>query len=245
MKHIDLQSFDAVAFDVEGTLADTIPTHHQARLNAFAQHGYGHITREQHELGPTYGSTTSDIVGGILHTAGAIEKTGPFKDHPTVQEVVATRTKIFGDLAAAGFQEMPGAIEFVHRIAKYFPGKMALVTSSPERFIMPFVEHENLMQYFPHNLIISGDTVHEEGLENKPAPDPFRLAMQRLGARKLLVFEDTVSGAASAKQAGATVIALGFDKHNAKLFASSTLPYPPDAVVANYAEAAQLLGMSA
>lgn len=245
MKHFDLTDFDAVAFDVEGTLADTIPTHHEARLQAFATHGYGHITRAQQELGPTYGSTPHDIIGGILHAAGEIEKSDPFKNHPTVQAIVATRVKVFGDLAAAGFKEMPGASQFVHDIAKHFQGKMALVTSSPEQFVRPFIEQEGLAQYFPHEYIISADTIQAEGLENKPAPDPFKLAMQRLDAKKLLVFEDTVSGAASAKQAGATVIALGFDKHNAKLFAAGKLPYPPDVVVANYDEAKKVLGMQA
>jgi len=65
--------------DVEGTLADTLPVHQAARLEAFAQHGYGHITPEQHALGPTYGSSTADITGGVLHAAGEIKKDGPFK----------------------------------------------------------------------------------------------------------------------------------------------------------------------
>lgn len=52
MTEFKLTDFDAVAFDLEGTLADTMPTHHSTRLVAFEQHGFGHVTHEQHELGP-------------------------------------------------------------------------------------------------------------------------------------------------------------------------------------------------
>lgn len=243
MKRLNWKDFDAVAFDAEGTLADTIPTHHAARLTAFDQHGYGHVTREQHELGPTYGSSTADIIGGILHATGNIQKNGAFKHHPEVQKVIATKMKLFEEMAAAGFDEMPGAIDFVRSIEAKFGEHLALVTSSPERFVIPFLKRYGIARYFPSNLIITEDTIDQNGLEGKPSPDPYRLAIQRLGAKNLLVFEDTVSGVASAKAAGATVIALAFEPHNAKLLASGDLPYPPDALVHSYAEATELLGL--
>jgi HAD superfamily hydrolase (TIGR01509 family) len=243
MTQLHWRNFDAVAFDVEGTLADTIPTHHIARAEAFKNHGYGHITPEQHALGPTYGSSTADIIGGVLHAAGEIQKDEPFKQHPIVQKVIASKMQLFGQLAAKGFDEMPEATSFVRTIATHFAGHMALVTSSPERFVLPFLQRFELTGYFPKDLVISEDTVTANGLEGKPAPDPYRLAMQRLGSKKLLVFEDTVSGVASAKAAGATVIALGFEPHNTRIFKEEELPYPPDALVSSYAEARALLGL--
>lgn len=244
MQKFNLADFDAVAFDVEGTLADTIPAHHTSRLESFDLHGYGHITHEQHGLGVTYGSTTADIVGGILHATGHIEKTGPFSEHPEVQKIIVTKDELFTKLAAQGFEEMPGAIDFVHAIAKHFAGRMALVTSANERFVLPFLERYKLGHYFSPELIVSEDTVITKGLRSKPAPDPYRLAMERLGSKKLLVFEDTVPGTAAAKAAGATVIALGFEPNNTRLLLSEGLNYPPDAVVHSYAEAKQLLGLS-
>ena len=105
---------------------------------------------------------------------------------------------------------------------------------------MPFLTKYNLSQYFSSDLIITGDTVQVAGLQGKPAPDPYKLAIQRLCTSSLLVFEDTIPGVASAKQAGATVVALGFDPVSAVLLTSGTLEYPPDLVVANYDEALQL-----
>lgn len=244
MHTLNLSNFDAVAFDVEGTLADTIPTHHAARLQAFGLHGFGHITREQHELGPTYGSSMPDIIGGILHAAGEIEKKGEFKDHPGVQDIMKSKAQLFEKLAAEGFTEMPGAIDFVRTVAAHFTGRMALVTSSPHRFVVPFLQRYGINNYFSDDLLISEDVVVTEGLHGKPSPDPYLLAKKRLHASRLLVFEDTVPGVEAAKKAGATVVALGFDKHNAALFKSGDILYPPDAFAAGYTEARQLLGIS-
>jgi HAD superfamily hydrolase (TIGR01509 family) len=243
MTELNLNDYDAVAFDVEGTLADTIPTHHASRLRSFAQHGYGHITSEQHALGPTYGSSTADIVGGILLAAGAIEKPRLFKEHPVVQKVMETKNQYFTEVANKGFDAMPGAIDFVKLISTYFQGKVALVTSSPERFVLPFIKRYGLTGLFPTDLIISEDTVITLGLEGKPSPDPYILAMRRLSTKRLLVFEDTVPGVMSAKKAGATVVALGFDAQSAKLFTSDSLDYPPDAFVKDYEAAQELLNI--
>jgi len=241
MKKIRLKDYDAVAFDVEGTLADTIPTHHRARKRAFDQHGYGHITPEQHALGPTYGSSTADIIGGVLHAAGEIEKEGLFKEHAVVRDVMTSKMRFFGEYAAQGFDAMPGAVEFVRAIVALRIGKVALVTSSRLQFVTPFLERYDLNRYFSDDLIISEDTVETEGLEGKPSADPYKLAMQRLHSDRLLVFEDTVPGVMSAKKAGATVIALSFDNESAKLFASNKLDFPPDAVARDYDEAMEML----
>ena len=243
MHTLKLTDFEAVAFDLEGTLADTIPSHHDARIVAFEQHGFGHITREQHELGPTYGSSTPAIVGGILHAAGEIDSDVPFAENQTEVDIMTTRDELFKTTAAKGFNAMPGAIDFVRAIAPHFAGKMAIVTSSAEEFIFPFLERYDLLQYFSEDHIIGLESVVVEGLEGKPSGDPYRLAMRRLGATRLLVFEDTAPGVAAAKKAGATVIALGFDAPNSRLFKSAQLEYSPDVAVADYDEAAAVLHM--
>ena len=243
MTEFKLTDFDAVAFDLEGTLADTIPTHHSTRAQAFEQHGFGHITSEQHELGSTYGSSHFDITGGILHAAGEIAANVPFESNQAVIDVITTKGSLFKIAAATGFDAMPRAVDFISAIAPHFIGKMAIVTSSEEEFIFPFIERYGLDQYFPNEHVIGHESVISESLEVKPSGDPYLLIIRRLLSKKLLVFEDTVSGVASAKKAGATVFALGFEPQNNHLFRTSRLEYPPDAVVANYDEAALLLGI--
>jgi beta-phosphoglucomutase-like phosphatase (HAD superfamily) len=242
---LNLGDFDGVAFDIEGTLADTIPSHHAARLSAFAQHGFGHITPKEHAKGPTYGSTVDDIVGGILHAAGAIEHTSNYKDHPLVRKIKVTKTSEFEKLAALGFAAVPGGPDFVREIARHFPGKVAFVTSSPERFVMPFLSNNGLLELVTPELIISGDTIEALGLHDKPAADPYVVAKERLSAQHILVFEDTIPGTASGKLAGATVITIANEPSTAQLLANSdALPYPPDRIINNYDEARSLLRLA-
>ena len=241
MNKIHLKDFDAVAFDVDGTLADTIPIHHATRLEAFKRHGYGHITAAQHALGPTYGSTVSDIVGGILYAGGAIEKTESFRDHPTVLAVMQSKSKLYDERARQGFDEQPGATDFVKEICGLFAGKVALVTASPLKWVAPFVVRYGLDGVIPGELVIDEEEILRLHLEPKPAPDAYELAKARLSSQRLLVFEDTVPGVESAKRAGATVIALGFEEHNTALFKDAA--YPPDAIAMDYAEVRQLLGL--
>jgi beta-phosphoglucomutase-like phosphatase (HAD superfamily) len=243
MSKLALSAFDAVAFDFEGTLADTIPIHQHARLAAFAAHGYGHVTLEQHALGQTYGSYATDIVGGILHAAGEIGTDVPFAENPIVRAIVATRAALYEEAAAVGFEPMPGATLFVRKISPYFKDRTALVTSSEEKYFWPFADRQRIHQLFPQERVIGHGSILAEGLAGKPSADPYLLAMRRLGSAKLLVFEDTPPGVAAAKKAGATVVAVGFDPGSARQFAEGGLAYPPDVFVRDYAEAATVLGL--
>lgn len=243
MNQISLEQFDAVIFDVEGTLVDTIPAHHQARYQAFDQCGYQHITPEQHAAGSTYGSTAADIIGNILYRAGAIDKRGPFNEHPDIQAVLAAKELHFSKLAAQGFDEMPGATRFFKDIAPQFYGKIALVTASPWVFIEGFVMKHGLDEVLSPERTITEDTIRALGLRSKPAPDGYELAAQRMDAKNMLVFEDTVSGVAAAKAAGATVVALCFEPQNTELFRKGNLEYAPDYLVEDYMQARELLGL--
>jgi beta-phosphoglucomutase-like phosphatase (HAD superfamily) len=241
---LNLNNFDAVAFDFEGTLADTIPTHHATRIEAFRQHGFGYITREQHEMGSTYGSSHFDIVGGILYAAGEIDNKIPFHKNQIVLDVIDTKRHLFKIAADEGFDAIPGAIDFLKAITSPFIGQLAIVTSSEEEFVSPFLKRYGLSTYFSQQLIIGHESVITEGLQVKPSGDPYLLATRRMHANNMLVFEDTVSGVESAKKANTTVIALGFDNQNKILFEKGNLQYSPDAVVNNYQGAIKLLGLS-
>jgi HAD superfamily hydrolase (TIGR01509 family) len=240
---LNINDFDGVAFDVEGTLANTIPMHHYARMKAFAKHGFGHITRDQHALGPTYGSSHYDVLGGVLYAAGEIDDSVPFHKNQTVLDVTTTTKNLFRNEADKGFDAMPGAINFIKMIEPHFKDKMILVTSSEEDYVIPFINKYGLGRYFNGEKLIGNETVENLALRGKPNPDPYELAKKRLKSKKLLVFEDTAPGVESAKKADTTVIALGFDKANSKLFRSGGLKYPPDYVVENYDQAAELLGL--
>ncbi|HJQ08864.1 MAG TPA: HAD family phosphatase [Candidatus Saccharimonadales bacterium] len=241
MKQFNLSDFDAVAFDFDGTLANTIPIHHKARQEAFKRHGFGHITKAQHALGPIYGSTAHDIIGGILQAAGEIKKIGPFDQHETVKAVAVTRKQLVSALVSKGLDEMPGATDFLKAIHSRFHNKVAIVTASPAGWVLPFMKRYKLDEILATDLLIDEEVVTRLQLGYKPSPDPYNLAKQRLGARRLLVFEDNAAGVESAKRAGATVIAMGFEKEIVRQF--ETKKYLPDVIAMSYNEARYILSM--
>lgn len=243
MTKLTLHEFDAVAFDAEGTLFDTFPLHHAARYKAFADHGFGYISKEEHAKGATYGSSTLDILGGILYAAGAI-KDRDYADNPVLRAVVAARDTYFNELVHThGYNEIPGATDFFKHVARHFKDKTALVTAAPWHTLAAAVTRYGLDAHLTPECTITGDTVTQLGLSPKPAPDSYVLAGTRMNANKLLVFEDTAPGVAAAKQAGATVVAVCSDEPSWQQFTSGDIPHAPDYLVQNYREAGQLIGV--
>jgi HAD superfamily hydrolase (TIGR01509 family) len=78
--------------------------------------------------------------------------------------------------------------------------KLGVVTSSNIREVGALLESAGLMPYLD-TVVHGGDVRH-----HKPAPDPYLLAIERLGVKTGLAVEDSKAGIASAKAAGLDVI---------------------------------------
>lgn len=77
---------------------------------------------------------------------------------------------------------------------------LAVVTSSGQREVEPILETSGLL---PHlSAVVYGGDVQRL----KPAPDPYLLAVERLGTRKALVVEDSAAGLAAGQAAGLDVL---------------------------------------
>ncbi len=74
------------------------------------------------------------------------------------------------------------------------------MTSSNIREVGALLESAGLMPYLD-TVVHGGDVKH-----HKPAPDPYLLAVERLGVKTALAVEDSKAGIASAKAAGLDVI---------------------------------------
>lgn len=117
---------------------------------------------------------------------------------------------------------MPGALECVHR-AKNGLYKIALVTSTPMKVVEPKLKRLGMHDLF--DVIVTGD----QTMNGKPHPDPYLMAMKRLGVEKneCVVIEDALSGVRSGKAAGCYVIAVptkhaeGLDYSEADVLISS------------------------
>lgn len=78
--------------------------------------------------------------------------------------------------------------------------RSGLVTTALGRIVWPVLQAAGLESVF--DISVFGDDVPRP----KPAPDAYLLAAQKLAARRVVVFEDTAPGMASARAAGLDVV---------------------------------------
>lgn len=218
MKIVEIDTFrySGMAFDFEGTITNSYWAHHEARKRVFAAHGLAGIADEQHYHGPRYGATNYGIIGGILKSAGIIDPLAHAPTNPTVRALVQEKHDAFMEITGGELDPQPGAVERLHQLGPLYAGRLAIVTNALKEVVTPFLEQHDLDYYFEsddddHDLVVTEETLVRKGHDFKPLPDPYLLAMCRMGIDTYnapggcLVFEDSVSGATSASGAGASL----------------------------------------
>lgn len=177
--------FDAVFFDLDGTLIDTERLAMAATVAAFAAMGF---------------QVNSDFLHGLVG-----------KDMPTGERLIAARYPqldlqdldrrvvfAMNQELLTGMPLKPG----VHALLAKISHPKGIVTSSSRISAVRKITQAGLMDEF--QLLITLDDV----ARSKPAPDPYLLAAKRLGAapERCLVFEDSEVGAEAAHSAGMCVV---------------------------------------
>lgn len=178
-------SYDALLFDLDGTLIDTETVALTTGMAAFAAMGH-----------PVDRSFMQRLVGVDLPTAaGIIGAALPTLDQKGLQDHWhhAFSAAIDRDLPLK-----PGALDLLQ--ARHCP--MALVTSSGETEAHHKLRVTGLRQHFATVVTLADVT------RPKPSPEPYLLAAERLGVSpaRCLVFEDSETGAEAAHRAGCTVV---------------------------------------
>ena len=107
---------------------------------------------------------------------------------------------LFGTLVDDGANAFPGALDCLRALDAV---PWAIVTSCGTDFARRLIAHAKL-PYPP--LLVTADDV----IRNKPAPDSYLFAAQRLGIspERALVIEDSLQGVAAAREAGMDVVAI-------------------------------------
>ena len=181
--------FEAVIFDCDGTLVDSMPAHFDAWCEALASYGAGGIFKEDvfFAMG---GRPTHDIVVDLNSEYGL--KLDP--------EVIALAKR-------EAFLRKLHLIEFIDEVAdfaKSLCGKMPLaVASGGSRYVVEkTLRLLDCSDWFDE--VVTADDVPN----GKPAPDIFLKAAELLGVApgKCLVIEDAPPGVAAAEAAGMQVI---------------------------------------
>ena len=182
-------TFSAAFFDMDGLFLDSEPQWHQSQQEICARYSYSWDDDDQRICigGPL--SRVGDYISDIC----AHDRTGP--------QVVEELTQMMLLKLSTKAILMPGAYEAVERVRQVMP--VALVSASP-RILMDAALTTLPEKFFQFS--ISADDV----TRTKPFPDPYLEAAKRMGvsAQSCVVFEDSLTGIASAKSAGCAVVAV-------------------------------------
>lgn len=180
----------ALLFDLDGTLIDSDPIHVAVFIDFLA--GYGvPMGAEEYER-RLHGRLNADIFAEILPDEDPHEMSA-------AKEAEYRRRLDLMDQPPA----IPGAAALIDR-ARARGWKLAVVTNAPRENAPAALAAVGLADRF--DTIVTADDVPR----GKPHPDPYLLAMRRLGVppEACIVFEDSPSGLAAARAAGATVVGL-------------------------------------
>lgn len=177
--------FDALLFDLDGTLIDTETVAQRTGLAAFAAMGYPVDLAFMQRLVGVDLPTSARIIGAAL---------------PDLDQK-ALHAHWHGAFVAAIDEDLPlkpFALEILS--ARHRP--MALVTSSGRDEAHRKLQRAGLTEFFDTIVTLADVTTP------KPAPEPYLIAAERLGIApaRCLVFEDSETGAEAAHRAGCTVV---------------------------------------
>jgi len=179
---------DAVLFDLDGTLVDSERENVESVVLAARRWG-AELTEDERAfvIGHSWNEIHARIVGNhrldvsmaVLIEAAVQEKRG---------------------LLAAGYRALAGAVAAVRRLERGSP--LAVVSGASHGEVVDALESLGITDAFQ---FVMGAEDYPRG---KPAPDPYAMAMVRLGAApaRTVVLEDATPGIVSALAAGARVV---------------------------------------
>jgi HAD superfamily hydrolase (TIGR01509 family) len=178
-----LQDHDALLFDCDGTLADTMPAHYRAWLHVTEAHGIAFDEDRFYSMG---GRPTRDIVATLARERG-IEIDVDHAAHMKEASFLAQLDRI---------EAIDPVVDVVLRSRGRVP--MAVVTGGYRNVCLQILERVGIADCFD-TIVASEDTS-----KHKPDPDPFLEAARRLGARpeRCVVWEDSDLGIAAARAGG-------------------------------------------
>jgi beta-phosphoglucomutase family hydrolase len=205
----------AIIFDLDGTLIDSMPFHTQSWVIFAKHHG---IEMDLPELmRRTTGRNGAECMNELLG-----------REVPTAQawEMVAEKEAIYRELFAPQFKAVLGAQAFISA-ARESGLKLGLGTAGDAHNVAFALQHLALPREF--DAIARGD----EGLPGKPDPAIFLAAAQRMGMlpQHCVVFEDAPLGIEAARRAGMQAVAVCTGHSAAELAGPHVL-----ASIANYTE---------
>ena len=177
--------YDALLFDLDGTLVDTESIALETGLAAFALQG--------HRVSRAFLET---LVGTDEPTAESLIRAAvPGIDLAAFNQ---SHAAAFSERLGQGLPLKPGVVQLLNATGV----AAAVVTSSRRQSAHRKLAIAGIASYFAHVITL------EDVAAAKPAPDPYLLAARLFGVdpRRCLAFEDSEPGAEAAHRAGCVVV---------------------------------------
>lgn len=183
---------EALIFDMDGTMIDSMPWHAKSWVAFARQHGIGMDVSEI--LARTTGRTGVECMREVFGR--------PLSDAECV-ELVHQKELIYRDMFGEQFAEVAGFTAFAKQAAA--KGLKIAVGTAGDRHNIEFAMSRLKMDPLPL-AIVGGD----EGLTGKPTPAIFLEAARRIGAapERCIVFEDAPFGIEAARRGGMRAVAV-------------------------------------
>ena len=185
------QALQALLFDLDGTLIDSMPLHHAAWAAWHARHGLPFD--DEGFFSATAGRANAEILRELLPHLGAAG----------IDALADEKEALYRAAAAESLQMIEG-FDSLRAQARGLGFKLAICTAStPANMALAFAR-------FGLDRLVDTVVSPADGVRGKPHPDIFELAAERLGLppAACLVFEDAPLGIEAARRAGMRAVAL-------------------------------------
>jgi beta-phosphoglucomutase-like phosphatase (HAD superfamily) len=187
-----MQATEALIFDMDGTMIDSMPWHARSWLEFCKRHGID--TDVPDLLRRTTGRTGHECMRELFQREIELEES---------LQLIHEKESIYRELFAPVFAEVSGFKSFAAQAAAR--GLKMGVGTAGDKHNIAFAFSHLKMSTVPQ-AVVGGD----EGLPGKPEPAIFLEAAKRMGARAAacIVFEDAPFGIEAARRAGMRAVAV-------------------------------------
>ncbi len=215
---------EAVLIDLDGTLIHTAPEIACAVNRMLASLNKPEIDEKQ--ITAYIGEGAQVLIKRCL--------TGKLDGEPEATDYVQAQ-QLFFDYYAQIVTESkpyPQVVESLQALNKA-GFRLACVTNKPDRFTVPLLKNNNLLQYF--ECVVSGDTLAKK----KPAPDQIFYACEKMGVAidKVVLIGDSKTDVAAAKNAACFIFTVPYGYNQNREITLSDV----DAKIIHLGEALDLL----